>query len=205
MTVESPHKVLLESGARVNRCTLEGPLGLGAHTVVSNSRLGSYLGVGCFSFISWASCGRYVSIGSRVSVGGLNHPTTWLSTHRFQYDDTLESLGEVYPDRSILPDKHHERVRIGNDVWIGDNAVILSSVEIPDGCIVGAGSVLSRSISEPFSIVMGNPARTIKKRFDDKMSEKIIQTRWWEMPIDNLPRGLAFNDPLACVELLKER
>lgn len=67
---------------------------------------------------------------------------------------------------------------IGNDVWIGNNCLIKSGVIIGDGAIIGMGSVVTKNI-EPYSIVAGNPAKMIRKRFDDEIVNKLLETKWW--------------------------
>ncbi|NKS84722.1 hypothetical protein GS571_03705 [Rhodococcus hoagii] len=70
---------------------------------------------------------------------------------------------------------------IGNDVWIGAGATVLSGIAIGDGAIVGAGSVVSRDV-EPYSIVVGNPARVIRKRFSDSQIRDLVEIGWWRWP-----------------------
>ncbi len=69
-------------------------------------------------------------------------------------------------------------VQIGNDVWIGDDAIILPGISIGDGAIIGAGAVVTKSV-EPFLIVAGNPARPIRKRFNQQVIDNIVMTNWW--------------------------
>lgn len=70
------------------------------------------------------------------------------------------------------------RVEIGNDVWIGDNVVILKG-KIGDGAVIGAGAVVTRDVP-PYAIVAGNPARVIKYRFDDETIRKLLKEKWWD-------------------------
>jgi len=76
-------------------------------------------------------------------------------------------------------------VIIGNDVWIGYGATILSGVNIGDGAVIGARAVVAKSV-EPYSIVVGNPAKEIRKRFDDKTIKKLLKIRWWDWHIDKI-------------------
>lgn len=97
-----------------------------------------------------AIIGKFCSIAPGAIVGGLNHPVENISTHPLTYRN------EEY-DNSTKP------AVIGNDVWIGANTVILSNINIPDGCVVAAGAVVTRSF-EPFTIIGGVPARVIGLR-----------------------------------------
>jgi len=76
---------------------------------------------------------------------------------------------------------------IGNDVWIGYRAIILSGVTIGDGAVVGAGSVVTKDVP-PYTVVAGNPAREIKKRFDDKTIGKLLEMKWWEWGDDKIKK-----------------
>ncbi|MDZ7588216.1 MAG: CatB-related O-acetyltransferase [Parasphingorhabdus sp.] len=78
-------------------------------------------------------------------------------------------------------DKSKGTVTIGNDVWIGRRATVLSGVTIGDGAVIGAGSVVTKDVA-PYAIVAGNPAKFIRKRFDDETIEFLLKLRWWDWP-----------------------
>ena len=82
---------------------------------------------------------------------------------------------------------------IGNDVWIGRESLIMPGVKIGDGAIIAARSVVTRDV-EPYSVVGGNPARFVKKRFDDELIDLLLRVRWW----DFAPERLAETLPLLC-------
>lgn len=87
-------------------------------------------------------------------------------------------------------------VMIGNDVWIGYGATILSGVTIGDGAVVAARAVVTRDV-EPYAIVAGNPARVVRKRFDDDTIRALLQIRWWDWPVHRIQenvRELATSD-----------
>lgn len=71
-------------------------------------------------------------------------------------------------------------VKIGNDVWIGREAVIMAGVTIGDGAVVGAHAVVAKDVA-PYAVVVGNPARQIKKRFDDETIRELLDIRWWDL------------------------
>jgi acetyltransferase-like isoleucine patch superfamily enzyme len=75
---------------------------------------------------------------------------------------------------------------VGNDVWIGANVVILPNVKvIGNGAIIGAGSIVSKDV-EPYTVMAGNPAKFLKKRFSDSVIEKLEKSRWWDLEFDDL-------------------
>lgn len=76
---------------------------------------------------------------------------------------------------------------IGNDVWIGQNATILSGVHIGDGAIIGMNSTVGKDVS-PYTIVAGNPAKEIRKRFDDELIELMLKLQWWNQSVEEINR-----------------
>lgn len=126
--------------------------------------------------------GRFCQIAAGVEfvMNGANHQMNALSTFPFY---TLEGWNMKPPAISDLPLKGD--TVIGNDVWIGQNAVILPGVHIGDGAIIGANSVVGSDV-EPYSIVVGNPARAIRKRFDDELIEMMLEFKWWDKSADEI-------------------
>ena len=74
---------------------------------------------------------------------------------------------------------------IGNDVWIGQNAVILPGVHVGDGAIIGANSVVGSDVA-PYNIVIGNPAKVLRKRFDDELIGLLLQFKWWDKSVEEI-------------------
>lgn len=126
--------------------------------------------------------GRFCQIAAGVEfvMNGANHQMNAVSTFPFY---TLEGWNMDAPSPADMPLKGD--TVIGNDVWIGQNAVILPGVRIGDGAIVGANSVVGSSI-EPYTIVAGNPAKAIRKRFDDELIELMLEWRWWDKSIEEI-------------------
>lgn len=147
-------------------------LSIDRHSCVDRSYLQPYISIGCFSYVTRAKVGSYVSIGSRVSVGGFNH----------EYQNTFSTFGlESFRSRFLSGSSGRPssfNTVIEPDVWIGDNTVVLSGVNLGVGCIVGAGSVVTKT-TEPYTINVGNPSRPIKHRFDMPMVASLLRSRWW--------------------------
>ena len=140
--------------------------------------------------------GKFCQIAAGVEfvMNGANHQMNAVSTFPFY---TLEGWNMEPPKMSDLPLKGD--TVIGNDVWIGQNAVILPGVRIGDGAIIGANSIVGSDI-EPYTIVVGNPAKPLKKRFDDELIDLLLRFKWWDKSIDEINKLIPL---LTCPELDK--
>ena len=126
--------------------------------------------------------GKFCQIASGVEfiMNGANHQMNAVTTFPFY---TLEGWDMEPPSMDDLRLKGD--TVIGNDVWIGQNAVILPGVHIADGAIIGANSVVGSNV-EPYTIVAGNPARAIRKRFDDELIGYLLAFKWWDKSIEEI-------------------
>lgn len=142
--------------------------------------------------------GKFCQIASGVEfiMNGANHQMNAVTTFPFY---TLDGWDMVPPAEEDLPLKGD--TIIGNDVWIGQNATILPGVHIGDGAIIGANSVVGSDV-EPYTIFAGNPARLIRKRFDDELIELLLSFRWWDKSIDEINSLIPV---LTCGDLEKVR
>jgi acetyltransferase-like isoleucine patch superfamily enzyme len=134
--------------------------------------------------------GKFTSIADNVTIflGG-NHRTDWVTTYPFSAK--VNNLQIMWPGAKNI-DGHPATkgdVIIGNDVWIGYNAMILSGITIGDGAVIGANSVVSKNIP-PYSIAIGNPVKIIKKRFDEETIEHLLKIKWWDWPKDKINSNL---------------
>ena len=126
--------------------------------------------------------GKFCQIAAGVEfvMNGANHQMNAVTTFPFY---TLQGWNMKAPALSDLPLKGDTVV--GNDVWIGQNATIMPGVHIGDGAIIGANSTVAGEV-QPYTIVAGNPARLIRKRFDDEMIDLLERFAWWDKPIDEI-------------------
>ena len=152
-----------------HNCTIGGKFGTG-----------SYCADDCFLL---CDIGKFCSIGNRVRIIIGTHPAdTWVSTHPAFFSDKKQA-GFSFTDKALF--KELERtaagnfVTIGNDVWIGDDVRILQGVTVGDGAIIAAGAVVTKDV-EPYSIVGGVPAKTIRMRFEQEEIFFLESFRWWE-------------------------
>lgn len=138
--------------------------------------------------------GRYCSIARRAFVLNVNHPLNTKSSHPFFFNPEVG-----YSDSDLV---HHTRITIGNDVWIGHNAIIVSSCShIGDGAIIGAGAVVTKNIP-PYAIVVGNPGKIVRYRFSKNIIDELLASKWWEKSIEELiPEFESFQVPLGAGEV----
>ena len=136
--------------------------------------------------------GKFCSIASGVKfiMGPANHRISSVTTYPFHvFGGAWEENAPLHLDQ---PPRKGDTV-IGNDVWIGRESVILPGVHIGDGAIVAACSVVTRDV-EPYAVVGGDPARFLKKRFDDGLISLLLELKWW----DSSPEDLVELLPLLC-------
>lgn len=198
-------------------CICEAPV-----RICSNVKLDACR-IGAFSFINQnnvcrfiESMGRFAMLGSEISIGYGVHPVNSLSSHLvFQCMDPQwhRAFHHLYDEPEFLQEivsyqKEHEfrertRIRIGNDVWIGSRVTILRGVQIGDGAVIAAGAVVTKDVP-PYTIAGGVPARPIRRRFSDAVTEKLEELKWWDYGPDVL-LDLDLNHPEEAVKGLEER
>jgi virginiamycin A acetyltransferase len=130
--------------------------------------------------------GKFCMIASNVQfiMNGGNHLTNALTSYPFAiFGNGWENAmnGKSYPNKGDI--------NVGNDVWIGYNATIMAGVTVGDGAIIATNSTVIRDV-EPYSIVGGNPANLIKKRFNDEKISKLLALKWWDWDIDKITRNI---------------
>lgn len=160
----------------------------GSHLV--NVRIGKYSDIGYDCTITNTTLGSFCSLGANIKIGGANHTVGWVSTSQV-FNNNKDSLKRKFSHHTFEP---FRTTSIGNDVWIGDNVLIKAGVSIGDSVVIGMGSVVTKDIPS-FEIWAGNPARLIKKRFDDNTIMKLSTIKWWEWDDHKIKKNAAyFND-----------
>ena len=134
--------------------------------------------------------GKFCSIacGAKFMFNCANHSLKSLSTYTFPlfYEDWDLEKADV---ASAWDNKGD--IIIGNDVWIGFEAIVMAGVRIGDGAIVAVRAVVTHDVP-PYTIVGGVPAKVIRKRFDDKVIQKLVTLKWWEWPVGKIRRSLPY-------------
>lgn len=130
--------------------------------------------------------GKFCMIASdvRFIMNGANHLTDALTAYPFAifghgWENAMN--GKSYPNKGDI--------NIGNDVWIGYNATIMAGVTIGDGAIIATNSTVIKDV-EPYSVVGGNPAKEIKKRFSEDTIARLLELKWWEWDIERITENV---------------
>ena len=197
--------VRLNTGARIIQSRLLGPVYLNRNSQIGPDVLvGKYFGMNESCFVARATVGAFCSIGARTAINPFNHPTGWLSISEFQYHPHSYDWVPEYNDFERLertPDMF-QHVIIGSDVWTGHNVNILPGVNVGHGAVIGAGSVVTKHVP-PYAIIAGVPAQVRRMRFSDKVIERQLALKWWELELSDLS-GLPFRDVERCLDRIEE-
>lgn len=120
--------------------------------------------------------GRYVNAGANTKfmLAGF-HETRTISTCEFAtYDNTMKHVNQRFYEETV----------IGNDVWFGDDCLIMAGANINHGCVVGTRTVLPSSFrSDPFGVYIGSPVRKVKYRFSQEICKLLLELKWWDKPV----------------------
>lgn len=171
-------------------CNIEKTAKVNLNCLLVNTSMGRYSYIGYDCMVTNTTIGSFCSISNKCVIGAPDHPINWVSTSPV----FIEGNNFLRKNFSKHKFKDNEATTIGNDVWIGTSCLIKEGVTIGDGAIIGMGSIVTKNIPA-YEIWAGNPARLIKKRFDDTVVQKLLNIKWWEWPemkiIDEAKR---FND-----------
>lgn len=145
-------------------------------------KIGSFTTLGVHNYFHGdIEIGRYCQIGGYVAIHSTNHPLSYPTTY---INHNL--LGGMMQKL-----KTSKKVVIGNDVWIGHGVIILQGVYVGDGSILAAGSIITKDV-EPYTIVGGNPAKLIRKRFSDNLISELTELKWWSWSTEFLEKNKSF-------------
>lgn len=160
---------------------------------VSNSTMGDYSYLGRRSRLIHARVGKFCSISNDCAIGMGTHSLNNISTSSL-FTAHKNGTGVSWTNENLF--EEHSYVRIGNDVWIGQRAMVMGGVSIGNGAVIGAGAIVTKDVP-PYAIVGGVPAKIIRYRFPDDVIEKLEFSKWWLLPDEELKKNMnLFQRPL---------
>ena len=180
---------VIDPTAQVRQATLGRYTEIGARTAFVESTLGDYSYVVNDSNVIYTTIGKFCSIAAHTRINPGNHPMQRASQSHFTYRasayfDDAEDDAEFFAWRRSTP------VTIGHDVWIGHGAIILPGRTIGTGAVVAGGAIVTKDVA-PYTIVGGNPARLIRRRFPEDIAERLMALAWWDWEHAALREALA--------------
>lgn len=132
--------------------------------------------------------GKFCAIAPNLKIIGINHDYNYPAIQHsfyqnyFNCDHPIDTNSNIHSKGKIV---------IGNDCWIGEDVVILSGVTIGDGCCIGARSVVTKSL-EPYSICVGAPCKSIKRRYSQEIIDYLLELKWWNWSDEKIKINKAF-------------
>lgn len=143
-----------------------------------------------FAYFSKLTIGRFCQIahGTKFILNDANHQMTGFSTYPFfVFGQHNESCPE-WADYTFVGTNKGDNI-VGNDVWFGHESMVMPGVKIGDGAIIASRAVVTKDV-EPYSIVAGNPAKLVKKRFDDATIEALMKIKWWDWSYEKITQNI---------------
>ncbi len=152
------------------------------------------MSVGDFSYFErhaeaiYANIGKFCSIAANSRINALEHPMERLTTHKVSYrpNEYFRFLGV---DAAFRERRQTKKVVIGHDVWIGHGAIVLAGRSIGTGAVVAGGAVVTKDIPA-YTIVAGNPARPVRRRFPEDIADRLQKLAWWDWEHQRLRKAL---------------
>jgi len=173
---------------------------VGARTMLQGVKMGDYSYVVNDAQITYTTIGKFCSIAAMTRINPGNHPMHRATQAHFTYRASAYFPGEA-DDAEFFAWRKEHHVNIGHDVWIGHGAIVLPGRSIGTGAVVAAGAVVTKDVP-PYTIVAGNPARQIKRRFPVDIEQRLVNLAWWDWSHEALRAALPDFRRLAITEFL---
>lgn len=168
----------------LRNCHIDRTAKVGTGSNCINVSMGKYSYMGKNNSVSNCDIGAFCSIASYCAIGGGAHRMDCVSTSPV-FTEGKNVFGVNF---GFQEQPQQKKVKIGNDVWIGEGAFIVDGIKIGDGAVIGAHSVVTHNV-EPYAVVAGSPARVLRYRFQEDEIKKLLESKWWEWSADKLKQN----------------
>jgi hypothetical protein len=190
----------VDPSANLHDTTLGAYCEVGARTILQEVMMGNYSYVANDAQIAYATIGKFCSIAAMTRINPGNHPMQRASQAHFSYRASAYFPGES-DEAEFFEWRRGHHVHIGHDVWIGHGAIVLPGRSVGTGAVVAAGAIVTKDVPE-YTIVAGNPARMIRRRFVESITSRFAELAWWDWDHEALRRALPDFRQLAVEEFL---
>ncbi len=180
---------VIDPTAQVRDAVLGRYTEIGARTAFAESSLGDYSYVVNDADVIYTTIGKFCSIAAHTRINPGNHPMQRASQSHFSYRSSAY-FDDAEDDADFFAWRRSTPVTIGHDVWIGHGAIILPGRSIGTGAVVAGGAVVTKDVPD-YTIVAGNPARFIRRRFPETVAERLKALGWWDWEHARLRAALA--------------
>jgi len=193
---------LVDPSATLKDATIGAYCEVGARTLLQEVSMGDYSYVVNDAQITYTTIGKFVSIAAMTRINPGNHPMHRATQAHFTYRASAYFPGEA-DDAEFFDWRREHHVTIGHDVWIGHGAIILPGRNIGTGAVIAAGAIVTKDVA-PYTIVAGNPARVIRRRFPEDVAAELTELAWWDWDHETLRLALPDFRKLAVEEFLSK-
>jgi len=171
-------EAVIDPTAQVRQATLGRYTEIGARTVFVESTMGDYSYVVNDANVIYTTIGKFCSIAAMTRINPGNHPMHRASQSHFTYR-AAAYFDDAQDDAAFFDWRRAHAVTIGHDVWIGHGAIVLAGRNIGTGAVIAGGAVVTKDVA-PYTIVAGNPARPVRRRFSEDVAERLQALAWWD-------------------------
>ncbi len=179
---------VIDPTAKVSKATLGRYTEIGARTAFVESTLGDYSYVVNDANVIYTTIGKFCSIAAMTRINPGNHPMQRASQSHFSYRSSAY-FDDAEDDAAFFDWRRAHAVTIGHDVWIGHGAIVLTGRSIGTGAVVAGGAVVTKDIPA-YTIVAGNPARPVRRRFPEDIADRLQKLAWWDWEHQRLRKAL---------------
>jgi phosphonate metabolism protein (transferase hexapeptide repeat family) len=178
----------IDPTASVRESRLGAYTEVGARTILLEVSMDDYSYVVNDAQITCTTIGKFCSIAAMTRINPGNHPMHRATQAHFTYRASAYFEGES-DDAEFFAWRRSHHIEIGHDVWIGHGAIVLPGRNIGTGAVIAAGAIVTKEVA-PYTIVAGNPARVIKRRFPEAIAGRLMELQWWDWDHETLRRTL---------------